>query len=102
MVQERETILITGGGLGGLTTAAALGKSGRRVTVLEQASEISPIGYGIQLGPNVFDVFERLGVAEAVKAASDLPSRLVMLDADSEEKLMEVPLTSDEYRQRFK
>jgi salicylate hydroxylase len=95
-------LLIVGGGLGGLSTALALAQRGHRVHVLEQAREISPIGYGIQLGPNVFKVFDRLGISEAVKAASDYPSSLVMLDADSSETLLEVPLTTESYKQRFK
>ena len=59
-------VLIVGGGLGGLSTALALAQKGLKVKVIEQAKEISPIGYGIQLGPNVFHVFDRLGVSEAV------------------------------------
>lgn len=101
MSTQRETILVAGGGLGGLATAAALGQTGRHVTVLEQASEISAIGYGIQLGPNVFKVFDRLGISDEVKAASGFPSALAMLDADSGKSLLHVPLTSDEYKQRF-
>src|SRR5215468_7206004 len=59
-------ILIAGGGLGGLTAALALGRKGRAVRVLEQAEKFAPIGYGIQLGPNVFPMFERIGVTAAV------------------------------------
>lgn len=95
-------ILVVGGGLGGLSVALALGRNGHRVHVLEQAHEISPIGYGIQLGPNVFDVFDRLGVSDAVKAASDLPPSLVMPDADSGQVLLRVPVKSERYRQRFR
>ncbi|HEY3643539.1 MAG TPA: NAD(P)-binding protein, partial [Xanthobacteraceae bacterium] len=61
-----DAILIVGGGLGGLAAALALGRSGWRVRVLEEAREFGAIGYGIQLGPNVFPMFERLGVSEAV------------------------------------
>ena len=87
-------VLVVGGGLGGLSVAAALGRNGQRVHVLEQAPEISPIGYGIQLGPNVFNVFDQLGVSEIVKAAADFPKYLVMPDADSGGTLLQVPLTS--------
>jgi salicylate hydroxylase len=94
-------VLIVGGGLGGLGTALALAQAGLRVHVLEQAREISPIGYGIQLGPNVFKVFDRLGVTPAVRAACDYPTALVMPDVVSGEVLMRIPLTTDAYRQRF-
>jgi hypothetical protein len=63
-------------GLGGLSLAIALGRNGRPVRVLEQASEIAPFGYGIQLGPNVFPVFDRLGVTDSVLRASIRPPAL--------------------------
>ena len=54
-------ILIAGGGIGGLAAALALALKGRRVRVLEKASEFGEIGYGIQMGPNVYPILERLG-----------------------------------------
>jgi salicylate hydroxylase len=94
-------ILIVGGGLGGLATALALGRRGRRVRVLEETPQFGAIGYGIQLGPNVFPMFERLGVAEAVLRAANLPPALVMLDALDGGEVARVP-TADSFRRRFK
>jgi 3-hydroxybenzoate 6-monooxygenase len=94
-------ILIVGGGLGGLAAALALGRSGWRVRVLEEAAQFGAIGYGIQLGPNVFPMFERLGVSEAVLRASDVPPALVMLDALDGEEIARIP-TGDSFRRRFK
>jgi len=68
---SREPILIVGGGLGGLTTALALARRGRTARVLEGAPEFGAIGYGIQFGPNVFHVFDRLGLMEQVLAVAD-------------------------------
>jgi 2-polyprenyl-6-methoxyphenol hydroxylase-like FAD-dependent oxidoreductase len=94
-------ILIVGGGLGGLTTALALGRSGRPVRVLEEAPQFGAIGYGIQLGPNVFLMFERLGVGEAVLRASNLPPAVVMLDALDGTEVARIP-TGEAFRRRFK
>ena len=94
-------ILIVGGGLGGLTTALALGRSGRPVRVLEEAPQFGAIGYGIQLGPNVFPMFERLGVGEAVLRASNLPPAVVMLDALDGTEVARIP-TGEAFRRRFK
>ncbi len=94
-------IIVVGGGLGGLTLALALGRNGRRVHILEQAPEISPIGYGIQLGPNVFKAFDRLGISQTVKAAADFPRSLIMPDAESGQTLSHVPLTTERFHQRF-
>jgi 3-hydroxybenzoate 6-monooxygenase len=84
-------ILVAGGGLGGLAVALALGRQGRAVRVLEQTPELGAIGYGIQLGPNVFPMFERLGVNDAVLAQSILPRACILFDALSGEELTRIP-----------
>lgn len=94
-------ILVVGGGLGGLTTALALGQKGFAVHVLEQAPEIEPIGFGIQLGPNVFSMLERLGVSEAVQSVSHFPSAILMLDAVTGEEQARIPCGA-QFRSRFK
>ena len=58
-------IVVVGGGLAGLATTLALGQQGREVRLLEQSAEIAPIGYGVQIGPNVLPILDRLGLAEA-------------------------------------
>ena len=95
-----EPILVAGGGLGGLAVALALGRQGRRVRVLEQTAELGAIGYGIQLGPNVFPMFERLGVTEAVLAQSILPRACVLFDALTGAELTRIP-GEQELRARF-
>src|SRR5215510_13327569 len=69
-------ILICGGGLGGLTTALALARHGRTSRVLEGAPEFGAIGYGIQFGPNVFLVLDRIGDADAVEHMKDIGTEL--------------------------
>ena len=59
-------ILVAGGGIGGLAAALALAQKGRRVRVLEKAAEFGEIGYGIQMGPNVSRMLDRLGVLKAL------------------------------------
>ena len=44
--------LIVGGGIGGLTTALALARTGMSATVLERSAFADETGAGIQLGPN--------------------------------------------------
>ncbi len=94
-------ILIVGGGLGGLTTALALARHGIRTRVLEGAPEFGAIGYGIQFGPNVFHVFERLGLMEQVLAVADAPPAVLMFDAIDGKELVRVP-TGPTLRARFK
>ncbi|HEX6321675.1 MAG TPA: FAD-dependent monooxygenase [Burkholderiales bacterium] len=63
-------VLIAGGGLGGLTAALALLRSGCDVEVYEQAAELREVGAGLQLSANGTRVFYALGVGEALKALS--------------------------------
>jgi 2-polyprenyl-6-methoxyphenol hydroxylase-like FAD-dependent oxidoreductase len=84
-------ILVAGGGLGGLSVALALGRNGRAVRVLEQTPELGAIGYGIQLGPNVFPMFERLGVSQAVLDQSILPRACILFDALTGDELTRIP-----------
>src|SRR4051794_8353947 len=76
-----QPILIVGGGLGGLTAALSLSRRGWPVRVLEGDKDFGAIGYGIQFGPNVFHVFERLGIADEILECADCPPAVVMLDA---------------------
>jgi 3-hydroxybenzoate 6-monooxygenase len=100
-MSKSDPILIVGGGLGGLTTALALARRGRTVRVLEGAPEFGAIGYGIQFGPNVFHVLDRIGVGEQVQAAADPPTAVVMLDALDGKELVRMP-TGPTFRARFK
>jgi 3-hydroxybenzoate 6-monooxygenase len=98
---RREPILIVGGGLGGLTTALALASRAWGARVLEGAPEFGTIGYGIQFGPNVFHVFDRIGLMEQVLAVADSPPAVVMLDALDGKELVRIP-TGASLRARFK
>ena len=95
------SILVVGGGLGGLTTALALAQRGRTVRVLEGAPQFGAIGYGIQFGPNVFHVLDQLGIADAVIEAADSPPAVLMFDALSGREVTRVP-TGPSFRARFK
>ena len=94
-------ILIVGGGLGGLTAALALARHGRPVRVLEGAPSFGAIGYGIQFGPNVFHVFDRIGVSDAVLENADSPSAVLMIDGLTGKEVTRVP-TGASFRARFK
>ena len=69
------TVLIVGGGIGGLTTALALVQRGFDVQVYEQAGEVREVGAGVQAGPSAMRIFHALGVMEAVMAVAAQPMR---------------------------
>ena len=94
------TVLIAGGGIGGLSAALALAKRGWDVRVLEREPQFGAIGYGIQLGPNVFAMFDRLGITEAVMEKAIVPGNLWMYDAYDGKPVLQVPI-NQRFKQRY-
>jgi salicylate hydroxylase len=92
VTQERERILIAGGGIGGLAAAVGLAQKGFQVAVLEKASALGEIGAGIQLGPNAFHAFDYLGVGEAARGMAVYIEQLRLMDALTAEEITHVEL----------
>jgi len=94
-------ILIAGGGIGGLTAALALSRHGFRVCLLEQAREFKEIGAGIQLGPNAFKMFDRLGITDQINTTAVFPESLLVMDSITAEEVTRIPL-GEKFRDRFR
>jgi 2-polyprenyl-6-methoxyphenol hydroxylase-like FAD-dependent oxidoreductase len=99
-VTKRLPMLIVGGGIGGLAAALALSGKGWRVQLIEQASEFKEIGAGIQLGPNVFRMFEVLGLTEAMSRLAVFPENLIMMDSMTGEEVTRIPVLGA-FREKF-
>jgi 3-hydroxybenzoate 6-monooxygenase len=97
---KNEQVLIVGGGIGGLTAALALAGQGIPAQLIEQTAEFKEIGAGIQLGPNVFWMFEKLGLIEPISALAVFPENLVMLDSITGEEVTRIPLGAA-FRKKF-
>lgn len=61
-------VLIAGGGIGGLTVALCLHRAGFRCRVFEAATEIRPLGVGINLLPHAVRELTLLGLDAALAA----------------------------------
>ncbi len=85
-------LLISGGGIGGLVAAYALALKGIPVRVFEQAAEFRELGAGIQLGPNIFRVLEKIGLKDAILADVHRPPAIEMRDALTGNKVTSLPL----------
>ena len=85
-------IIISGGGIGGLTAALCCIHHGHEVSVLERAPEPGEIGAGIQIPPNAMKVFKALGIDGALGAAGFAPQAIEARMGTSGLRLFDIPL----------
>jgi salicylate hydroxylase len=94
-------IIVAGGGIGGVAVALALARKNIPTVVLEQAPELGEIGAGIQIAPNAFHCFDRLGVGDRARSQAVYIDRLRLMDGLSGEEIVHIPL-DDAFRARFR
>src|SRR5438093_8110170 len=99
--EDRNRILVAGGGIGGLSAALGLAQKGYSALVLEKATALGGIGAGIQLGPNAFHAFDYLGVGEAAREMAVYIDALRLMDALTAEEIIHIDL-GERFRARFK
>ncbi len=85
-------VLISGGGIGGLTTALCCLYHGHEVTLFEQAKMIGEVGAGLQIPPNAMRIFERLGVADRIAATAFAPQAIETRMGETGRTLFTIPL----------
>lgn len=76
-------VTIAGAGIGGLTLALCLARSGFTSTVLERSPALEEVGAGIQLSPNASRILIALGLAEALAPAVVAPAGMDVRSASS-------------------
>lgn len=79
----RQQVLIAGGGIGGLAAALACTQHGVPVQLIERAAQLSEVGAGIQIGPNVTRILQAWGLGEALAQVAAFPPRLQARDAQT-------------------
>ncbi len=97
---KQNTVLLVGGGIGGLAAALGLAQAGYEVDLFEQAADLGEIGAGIQLGPNAFTAMDALGCGPRARARAVYTDALIMLDALDESVVGKVPV-GDSFREYF-
>jgi salicylate hydroxylase len=83
------TILIIGGGIGGLAAALALQQQGQTVRVFERAAAFGEVGAGLTVGPNMMHGLAWLGLAPAVLEVATIPAHGGVLDLATAALLVE-------------
>ncbi|MFL5816940.1 MAG: flavin-dependent oxidoreductase [Conexibacter sp.] len=79
------SVLIIGGGIGGLTTALALNARGIDCRVYEAAPEIQELGVGINTLPHAIRELRDLGLLEALDAASIRTAEMFYLNRQGQQ-----------------
>jgi salicylate hydroxylase len=84
MTRKRlEQVVVAGGGIGGLAAALACARQGVPVQLLERAAQLSEVGAGIQIGPNVTRILQAWGLGDALAQVAAFPQRLQARDAQT-------------------
>jgi salicylate hydroxylase len=76
-------VVIAGGGIGGLAAALACAQRGVPVQLLERAAQLSEVGAGIQIGPNVTRILQAWGLGAALAQVAAFPQQLQARDAQT-------------------
>ena len=79
MIKSR-SIAVIGAGIAGLAVATALARYGARVSVFEQAPEITEVGAGLQISPNGFAVLKALGLERQLRQCAVEAQAVVLRD----------------------
>ena len=80
---EHKQVVIAGGGIGGLAAAVACAQRGVPVQLLERAAQLSEVGAGIQIGPNVTRILQAWGLGAALAQVAAFPKQLQARDAQT-------------------
>ena len=92
-MSKSKKIAVIGAGLGGASMGILLQKAGFDVEVYEQASEISRLGAGIHIGPNIMKIFREMGLEKDLEEMGCHPDYWVSRDGNTGEIIAKAPLT---------
>ncbi len=79
----KNSILIVGGGIGGLSAALACAQQGANPRLVERASAFNEVGAGIQMGPNVTRTLFAWGLEKSLRDVVFTPKQLQVRDTQS-------------------
>ncbi|SQG64350.1 putative hydroxylase/monooxygenase [Corynebacterium renale] len=90
-----QTIIISGGGIGGAAGALALALRGADVTLYEQASEFKEVGAGLQIGPHGWRMLKKWGVLDHLVDLGYMPEYMQFRDAVNGDAILTMNFDED-------
>ena len=85
-------VLISGGGIAGLSAGILLSREGFKVTVFERSSELDDLGTGVQISPNGYKILQLLGVDKKIVPDIFEPDNIHLRDGFSGKIKLSVPV----------
>lgn len=96
---DKQTIVVVGAGIGGLTAALALSRAGFRVVIAERSDHLSEAGAGIQISPNAGRVLADLGLYDRIAPIAMEPAAIEIRSGRDGEIIASIP--GDAFRKRY-
>src|SRR5680860_257000 len=84
-------VLVAGAGIGGLSAAIALARSGISTLVVDRVKSFSPEGAGIQLGPNATRILAGWGVLKHLEKDAVASEGIIIGDGTTGTHINTVP-----------
>jgi salicylate hydroxylase len=96
---KHSDVIVIGAGIGGLAAALGLLRSGQRVRLYEQVSELGEVGAGLSITPNAGKALAQLGLADELERIGSMPAAGAIRHYASGEVLVHLP--QDHGRERY-
>jgi salicylate hydroxylase len=94
---NQPSVMIVGAGIGGLTAALALSRSGVPVRVFEAAPALGEVGAGLTLAANASAVLQHLGLAATLNEFAVVPARGAVMHYRTGRVLVDIPRGPETY-----
>lgn len=92
MTGGKDTILVAGAGIAGLTAALAFAAKGFDVRVFERAGTLEEFGAGLQISPNASRLLARLDVLDDLEQTACRPATIRLVSGQTGDLHAEMPL----------
>jgi len=92
MKQKNIHVAIVGAGIGGLMAAMALLRANIKVEIFEQTTQLSEVGAGLQISPNVVRLLQRLGLGARLGELAVRPASMELRDWQDNQLIVRYPM----------